>query len=87
MVFAFANIGKVVKYLGNDLSLKFPHIYTITGCDTTLFMFSVGKVKMHEISPESQSFKWIWGDVNSLLQRASIFIEIYTDFLLRWPEN
>ena len=87
IVFAFANIGKVVKYLGSNLSLKFTHIHAITGCDTTLFMFSIGKVKMHETSPESQSFKWIWGDVNSLPQSASICIEIYAEFLLRWPEN
>ena len=44
IVFAFANIGKVVKYLGSNLSLKFAHIHAITGCDTTLFMFSIGKV-------------------------------------------
>ena len=67
MVFVFANIGKVVKYLGNDFSLEFPHIHAITGCDITLLMFSIGKVKIHETSPESQPFKWIWGDVSTTL--------------------
>ena len=41
----YINIGKVVKYLGNDLALKHPHIHAITGCVTTSFMFSVGKQK------------------------------------------
>lgn len=40
------NIGKVVKYVGKDLILKLRHIYTITVCDTTSFMFSVGKEKV-----------------------------------------
>ena len=35
-----------MKYLGNDLALKLPHIHAITGCDTTSFTFSVGKVKV-----------------------------------------
>ena len=42
----YINIGKVVKYLGNDLALKLPHIHAITGCETTSFMFSVGKEKV-----------------------------------------
>ena len=42
----YINIAKVVKYLGNDLALKLPHIHAITGCDTTSFMSSGGKVKV-----------------------------------------
>ena len=58
----YINIEKVVKDFGNDLAWKLSHIHAITGCDTTSFMFSVGKEsseKMPEKSQESQSIKWI----------------------------
>ena len=41
----YINIGKVVKYLENDLAWKLAHIHAITSCDTTSFMIFVGKVK------------------------------------------
>ena len=42
----YINIRKKVKYLGNDLALKLPHIHAITGFDGISIMFSVGKVKV-----------------------------------------
>ena len=79
-----------MKYLEKDSDLKLRHIHPITGCDTTSFAFcweSKKPQKMHETSPESQSFKCILEDFNSSLQIVSKFIKIYTNFLLRWPGN
>ena len=42
----YINIQKVVQYLGKEIALKLPHVHAITGCDTTSFMFSVGKIKV-----------------------------------------
>ena len=35
-----------MKYVGNDLVLKLPHIHAITGCGTISFTFSVEKEKV-----------------------------------------
>ena len=37
------SIRKNVEYLGTNVSIKFPQIHTVTGCDTTSFLHSVGK--------------------------------------------
>ena len=42
----YANIGKIVEYLGIDLSLKLVHIHAVTGCDTTSYFYGVGKMKV-----------------------------------------
>ena len=36
-------IRKHVEYLGTNVSIKFPQINTVTGCDTTSFLHSDGK--------------------------------------------
>ena len=36
-------IRKNVEYLGTNVSIKFPQINTVTGCDTTSFLHSDGK--------------------------------------------
>ena len=30
----FIDVGKIVKYYGEDIILKLPHIQAVTGCDT-----------------------------------------------------
>ena len=35
--------GKNVEYIGTNVSIKFPQIHKVTGCDTTSFLLSVGK--------------------------------------------
>ena len=42
----YANIGKIVQYLGNTVALKLPFIHCITGCDTTSYLYGVGKTKV-----------------------------------------
>ena len=37
------SIRKYVEYLGTNVSIKFPQINTVTGCDTTSFLHSDGK--------------------------------------------
>ena len=37
------SIRKNVEYLGTNVSIKFPQINTVTGCDTTSFLHSDGK--------------------------------------------
>ena len=37
------SIRKNVEYLGTNVSVKFPQIYTVTGCDTTSFLHNDGK--------------------------------------------
>ena len=37
------SIRKNVEYLGTNVSVKFPQINTVTGCDTTSFLHSDGK--------------------------------------------
>ena len=34
---------KNVEYIGTNVSIKFPQIHKVTGCDTTSFLLSVGK--------------------------------------------
>ena len=36
-------IRKNVEYLGTNVSIKFPQTHTVTGCDTTSFLYSVGE--------------------------------------------
>ena len=42
----FVNVRKSVQHLGKEISLKLPHIHAITGCDTTSYLYSVGKMKV-----------------------------------------
>ena len=42
----FANIGKIVKHLGRTVSLMLVHLHCITGCDTTSYMYGVGKARV-----------------------------------------
>ena len=44
----FINIRKIVKYLGTEIPIKFPHIHAATGHDTTSFLHVVGKVKVSQ---------------------------------------
>ena len=37
------SIRKNVEYLGTDVLAKFPQFHTVTECDTTSFLQSVGK--------------------------------------------
>ena len=37
------SIRKHVEYLGTNVSIKFPQINTVTGCDTTSFLHIDGK--------------------------------------------
>ena len=39
----YANIGKIVTHLGTAVALKLPYIHAITGCDTTSYLYGVGK--------------------------------------------
>ena len=41
------SIRKNVEYLGTNVSIKFPQIHTVTGCDTTSFLHSDVKRKAH----------------------------------------
>ena len=36
-------IRKNVEYLGTNVSIKFPQTHTVTGCDTTSFLYNVGE--------------------------------------------
>ena len=42
----FVNVRKIVQHLGKEISLKLPRIHVITGCDTTSYLYSVGKMKV-----------------------------------------
>ena len=82
----YINIGKAVKYLVNDLALKLPDVYAITGCDTTSFIFSVGKVKvLKKFTKQFQKVNLLngFGETNSWLQSVSKSI----NYLLFWPGN
>ena len=37
------SIRKNVEYLGTNISIKFPQVNTVTGCDKTSFLHSDGK--------------------------------------------
>ena len=37
------SIRKNAEYLGTNVSIKFPQIHIVTGCDRTSFIHSVGK--------------------------------------------
>ena len=37
------SIRKNLEYLGTNVSIKFPQIHTVAGCDATSFLHSVGK--------------------------------------------
>ena len=42
----FADIRKITKALGNDLSHCLPKLHTLTGCDTTSYFYRVGKISV-----------------------------------------
>ena len=42
----YANIGKIVHHLGREVALMLVYIYCVTGCDTTSYMYGVGKAKV-----------------------------------------
>ena len=46
----FISIRKNVEYLGTDVLAKFHQIHTVTGCDTTSFLHSVGKNSLKSFS-------------------------------------
>ena len=75
----YINIAKVVKYLGNDLALKLSHIHAITGCDTTSFMFSGGKVNVLKKCMKQVSLLNGFGETstvdNKVSQNVSKFIQ------------
>ena len=79
----FINIAKVVKYLGNDLALKLPHIHAIPGCDTTSFVSSGGKVKILKKYMKQVSLLNGFGETstvdNKVSQNVSKFIQ--SDFI------
>ena len=49
----FISIRKNVEYLGTDVLAKFHQIHTVTGCDTTSFLHSVGKNSLKSFSSVS----------------------------------
>ena len=42
----YADIGAICSFLGTKLSLTLPSLHAITGCDTTSYLYKVGKVKI-----------------------------------------
>ena len=42
----FINISKTVEFLGPDFAAKLHQIHTVTVCDTTSFLHTVGKIKV-----------------------------------------
>ena len=41
----YADIGKIVEFLGKEVCLALPAIHSLTGCDTTSYFFRVGKCR------------------------------------------
>ncbi len=42
----YADIGAICSFLGTKVSLTLPSLHAITGCDTTSYLYKVGKVKI-----------------------------------------
>lgn len=42
----YVNIRKIVDHFGLPISKTLPHIHAVTGCDTTSYLYGVGKVKV-----------------------------------------
>ena len=44
----FIEVIKIVEYYGKDVTLKFPHIHALTGCNTTSYLHGMGKIKVYK---------------------------------------
>ena len=52
----FADIGKIVDYLGKTVSLAILNIHALTGCDTTSYFYRVGKIKVLKKVLQNEKF-------------------------------
>ena len=42
----FADVGEIGSYFGRGVCLRLPSLHALSGCDTSSYFYSVGKVKL-----------------------------------------
>eukprot|EP00794_Sanderia_malayensis_P001365 gene1365-biopygen1116 len=52
---SFADVGKICRFIGRQLCLSLPAFHSISGCDTTSYMFKTRKVRIFKKLLKDQS--------------------------------
>ena len=68
----YVNIAKIVKHISHQVSIMLPYVHALTGCDTTSYLYGVGKIRVFNKILKKPS---VLSDLETLGQGSGLPVE------------